>query len=117
MIRMFVLSPVLVLGLVSGCAASDPLSEAAVVGTLSSTETNTDVIVPPATATTNSCVQIDRPRIEYWSELPPEPGAPAPIDYYKVCVTQPDCSSICDGIDVVPSVYSWHGVIKCTKCT
>ena len=115
MMRMFVLLPVLVLGLVSGCVASDSLSEAAVVDTLSNTERSSEAIVPPAT--TNGCVQISRPRVEYWSEFPPAPGNPAPMDPYKTCVTQPDCSSICEGTDVVPSVYSWHLVIKCTKCT
>lgn len=115
MVRMFVWSSVLALGLVSGCIASDSPSEAAVVGTLSNTESSSEATMPPAT--TNGCFQLTRPRTEYWSELPPEPGTPAPLDPYKVCVTQPDCSSICEGIDVVPSVYSWHGVIKCTKCT
>jgi hypothetical protein len=115
MARMFVWLPVLTLGLVSGCVASDSLSEAAVVGTLSNTESSSEATLPPAT--TNGCFQISRPRVEYWSEFPPEPGDPAPREFYKTCVTQPDCSSVCEGIDVVPSVYSWHLVIKCTKCT
>jgi hypothetical protein len=115
MVRMFALPFVLALGLVSGCVASDSSSEAAVVGTLSTTESDSEVTTPRAT--TNGCFQITRPRVEYWSEFPPEPGTPAPIDYYKTCVTQPDCSSICEGIDVVPSVYSWHLVIRCTRCT
>ena len=118
MVRMSGLSLVLVigvLGLVSGCMANDPLPEAAVAGALSSTEHSSEATAPAAT--TLGCVQITRPRVEYWSEFPPEPGDPAPMDYYKVCVTQPDCSSICEGVDVVPSVYSWNRVIKCTKCT
>ncbi len=115
MVRMFVLPAVFVLGLVSGCVASDSLSEEAATGALSNTESTSEAIMPPAT--TNGCVQITRPRVEYWSEFGPEPGAPAPIDYYKLCLTQPDCSSICEGIDVVPSVYSWHGLVRCTKCT
>lgn len=113
MVKMCVLS-VFVLGLASGCVASDPVSEAAVVETLSNTEASSEAMPP---ATTNGCVQLNRPRVEYWSEFPPEPGAPAPIEYYKICVTQPDCSSVCEGIDVVPSVYSWNRVIRCTKCT
>lgn len=93
MVKMLVLSPVLMLALASGCVASDSLSEeAAVVGPLSNAETNSEAILPPAT--TNACVQLNRPRVEYWSELPPEPGSPAPIEYYKICTTQPDCSSI-----------------------
>jgi hypothetical protein len=115
MMKLFGLVPVFVLGLVSGCVASDSLSESAAAGTLSNTESSSEAITPPAT--THGCVQISRPRVEYWSEFPPEPGTPAPMDPYKVCVTQPDCSSICEGIDVVPSVYSWHLVVKCTKCT
>jgi hypothetical protein len=115
MVRMFVLPSVLVLGMVSGCVASDSPSEAVAVDPVSNPETTGAPTVGPAT--TNGCVQITRPRVEYWSEFPPEPGTPAPIDYYKTCLTQPDCSSICEGIDVVPSVYSWHGLIKCTKCT
>jgi hypothetical protein len=115
MMRMFVWPPVLVLGLMSGCVASDSSSEAAVVNTPSNAERSSELTVPQATV--QGCVQLDRPRVEYWSESPPAPGDPAPIDYYKVCVTQPDCSSVCEGSDVVPSVYSWHGVVKCTKCT
>jgi len=115
MVRVLILLPVVVVGLLPGCLASDSSSEAAVVGTFANTDGRSEATRAPATTT--SCVQIVRPRVEYWSELPPEPGSPAPIDYYKVCVTQPDCSSICEGEDVVPSVYSWHGVLTCTKCT
>jgi len=106
MVRMLAWPGLLVLGLVSGCVATDAVPEGAVVD---------EVLKPPATP--HGCVQISRPRVEYWSEFPPEPGEPAPRDYYKTCTTQPDCSSICEGVDVDPSVYSWHLVVKCTKCT
>lgn len=118
MVRISVLSAVspvlgvLVLGLVSGCVATDPPSEADVAAPLSAP--GGDGLGP---ATTSGCVQITRPRVEYWSESGPEPGDPAPLDPYKTCVTQSDCSSVCEGIDVTPSVYSWHGTIRCTKCT
>jgi hypothetical protein len=113
MLRISILA--VVLGLASGCVASDSLSEAAVVSTISDIESHDETTMP--SATTSSCVQLDRPRVEYWSEFPPEPGTPAQMDPYKTCVTQPDCTSICEGFDVVPSVYSWRGVIKCTRCT
>jgi hypothetical protein len=116
MVRKFVWPSVLALGLVTGCVASDSLSEeAAAAGALSNPDGTGETALPPAT--TNGCVQLTRPRVEYWSEFPPEPGTPAPLDPYKVCVTQSDCSSVCEGVDVVPSVYSWHLVIHCTKCT
>src|SRR5689334_2574728 len=114
MARKFVWLSVLALGMMSGCVASEPLPEEAATAALSNPE-GTGEAMPPAT--TLGCVQISRPRVEYWSEFPPEPGAPAPLDYYKTCTTQPDCSSVCEGIDVVPSVYSWHLVIRCTRCT
>ena len=79
MVTMFVWPSVLVLGLMSGCVASDSLSEGAVVDTLSNTERTGEAIMPPAT--TNGCFQLTRPRVEYWSEFPPEPGAPAPLEY------------------------------------
>ena len=113
MVRKFVWPTVLSLGFVSACVASDPPSEQAATGALSNPEGTVEALPP---ATTDGCVQINQPRVEYWSESGPEPGTPAPIDYYKVCVTQSDCSRVCDGIDVVPSVYSWHGVIRCTLC-
>jgi hypothetical protein len=114
MARMFVAPSMLVLGLVSGCVTSDALSEEATTGALSNPDSPGAAVMPPAT--THGCFQLNRPRVEYWSEFPPEPGAPAPLDYYKICMTQPDCSSVCEGIDVVPSVYSWHLVIHCTQC-
>ena len=113
MVRIFALSPLLVLGL-TGCVASDPPPEPAAAGPRSDTS-NGALTAPPVTP--QSCIQITRPLIEYWSEFPPEPGDPAPLDPYKTCVTQPDCSSVCEGVDVVPSVYSWHLTIRCTRCT
>lgn len=103
-----ILLPVLVFGLAPGCAALDSFPEATIE------DTSAAISAP---ATTSNCVQITRPRVEYWSELPPEPGEPAPREYDKTCITQPDCTSICDGFDVVPSVYSWHLTIRCTRCT
>jgi hypothetical protein len=108
MARISTLLPVLVFGLVSGCAAIDASPDPTAENTSAAS------IAPAATS---SCVQITRPRVEYWSEFPPEPGEPAPREYYKTCITQSDCSSICEGFDVVPSVYSWHLTIRCTRCT
>ena len=120
MVRTSVLRPVLVLGLFSGfsgCAVTDSPSETAdtaVADSPHNAESSEALQAPPAP---HGCIQITRPRIEYWSEFPPEPGNPAPLDPYKTCVTQPDCSSICEGEDVTPSVYSWHLTIRCTSCT
>jgi hypothetical protein len=113
MARMFALPPLLVLGLV-GCAATDPSSEPSAADPRSGTESSA-VTAPPVGP--HSCVQITQPRFEFWSEFPPEPGDPTPRDWYKTCTTQPDCSRVCEGEDVVPSVYSWHLTIRCTQCT
>jgi hypothetical protein len=101
-------------GLVSGCVASDSSTEAAVASEVSTAPSGGEAAIGPAT--TNGCVQITQPRTEFWSESGPAPGDPTPLDWYKMCVTQSDCSRVCEGIDVVPSVYSWHLTIKCTKC-